>query len=184
MVEYFVLTLDRDIFGWKFSPANAVWFPNPSNITQSLCNFCYVQMKTSLKLDLFLPFLHFHSCSSFFFVPLFHLLYYFYYLFSAFLWEMTQNDPQGLTCRQMLLVKVIPMSTNVFLWRNKKTNFIWIHIQSWAMEFKTIWKKYQTLFSGKKKMFNYANLFQPANDHGNRTNTVCAGPPFEVQPSP
>ena len=34
---------------------------------------------------LFLLFLHFHSCSSFFPVP--------------FLWETTQNDPQGLTCR-------------------------------------------------------------------------------------
>ena len=44
---------------------------------------------------LFLLFLHFHSCSSFFPVPLFHV---FYYLFSPFLWEMTQNDPQGLTC--------------------------------------------------------------------------------------
>ena len=48
---------------------------------------------------LFLPFLHFHSCSSFFPVPLFHLLYYLFYLFSPFLWETTQNDPQGLTCR-------------------------------------------------------------------------------------
>ena len=36
---------------------------------------------------LFLLFLHFHSC--FFPVPLFHLLYYFFYLFSPFLWEMT-----------------------------------------------------------------------------------------------
>ena len=43
---------------------------------------------------LFLPFLHFHSCSSFFPVPLFHL-YYLFYLFSPFLWETTQNDPQG-----------------------------------------------------------------------------------------
>ena len=48
---------------------------------------------------LFLLFLHFHSCSSFFSVPLFHLLYYIFYLFSPFLWETTQNDPQGLTCR-------------------------------------------------------------------------------------
>ena len=48
---------------------------------------------------LFLLFLHFHSCSSFFPVPLFHLLYSLFYLFSPFLWEMTQNDPQGLTCR-------------------------------------------------------------------------------------
>ena len=44
---------------------------------------------------LFLLFLHFHSCSSFFSVPLFHL---YYYLFSLFLWETTQNDPQGLLC--------------------------------------------------------------------------------------
>ena len=48
---------------------------------------------------LFLLFLHFHSCSSFFPVPLFHLFYYLFYHFSPFLWEMTQNDPQGLTCR-------------------------------------------------------------------------------------
>ena len=48
---------------------------------------------------LFLLFLHVHSCSSFFPVPLFHLLYSLFYLFSPFLWETTQNDPQGLTCR-------------------------------------------------------------------------------------
>ena len=48
---------------------------------------------------LFLLFLHFHSCSSFFPVPFFHLLYSLFYLFSPFLWETTQNDPQGLTCR-------------------------------------------------------------------------------------
>ena len=48
---------------------------------------------------LFLLFLHFLSCSSFFPVPLFHLLYSLFYLFSLFLWETTQNDPQGLTCR-------------------------------------------------------------------------------------
>ena len=48
---------------------------------------------------LFLLFLHFHSCSYFFPYRLFHLLYYLFYLFSPFLWETTQNDPQGLTCR-------------------------------------------------------------------------------------
>ena len=42
---------------------------------------------------LFPLFLHFDSCSSFFLDPLFHL----FYLFSLFLWETTQNDPQGLT---------------------------------------------------------------------------------------
>ena len=48
---------------------------------------------------LFLLFLHFHSCSSFLPVPLFHLLYSLFCLFSPFLWKTTQNDPQGLTCR-------------------------------------------------------------------------------------
>ena len=37
---------------------------------------------------LFLLLLHFHSCFSFFPVPLFHLL---FYLFSPFFWEMTQK---------------------------------------------------------------------------------------------
>ena len=48
------------------------------------------------RMFLFLRYLHFHSCSSIFPVSFFHL---FYYLFSPFLWEITQNDPQGLTCR-------------------------------------------------------------------------------------
>ena len=48
---------------------------------------------------LILLFLNLHSCSSFFPGPLFHLLYYLFYIFSPFLWETTQNDPQGLTCR-------------------------------------------------------------------------------------
>ena len=50
------------------------------------------------EMFLFLLFLYFHSCSSLFSVPLFHLHYYLFYLFSPFLWEMIQNDPQGLTC--------------------------------------------------------------------------------------
>ena len=54
--------------------------------------------KGSGVMFLFLLFLHFHSFSSFSPVPLFHL-YYLFYLSSSFLWEMTQNDPQGLTCR-------------------------------------------------------------------------------------
>ena len=36
---------------------------------------------------LFRLFLHFHSCSSSFPVPLFHLLYYLFCIFSPFLWE-------------------------------------------------------------------------------------------------
>ena len=48
---------------------------------------------------LFLLFLHFHSCISFFPVPPFHLFCYLFCLFSPFLLETTQNDPQGLTCR-------------------------------------------------------------------------------------
>ena len=44
------------------------------------------------EMFLFLLFLHFHSCSSFFPVPLFHLPYYLFYLFSPFLWETIRND--------------------------------------------------------------------------------------------
>ena len=51
------------------------------------------------KMLLFLLFLHFLSFPFFFPIPIFHLLYYLFYLFSPFLWETTQNDPQGLTCR-------------------------------------------------------------------------------------
>ena len=46
---------------------------------------------------LFRLFLHFHLFSSFFPVPLCHLLYYLFCLFSPFLWETTQIDPQRLT---------------------------------------------------------------------------------------
>ena len=47
---------------------------------------------------LFLLFLHFLSFPSFFPISLFYLLYYLFDFFSPFLWEMIQNDPQGLTC--------------------------------------------------------------------------------------
>ena len=47
---------------------------------------------------LFLLFFYFHSCSSFFPVPLFHVLYCLFSLFSPFFWETTQNDPQGFMC--------------------------------------------------------------------------------------
>ena len=49
---------------------------------------------------LFPLFLHFHSFTSFSPVPLFHLLYYLFYLSSPFLWDTTQNDPQELTCQK------------------------------------------------------------------------------------
>ena len=64
-----------------------------------LCILHLVVGKGRGGMFLFLLFLHFHSCSSFFPVPLFHLLYSLFYLFSPFLWKTTQNDPQGLTCR-------------------------------------------------------------------------------------
>ena len=41
----------------------------------------------------FFTFIHFPFSP----VPLLHLLYYLFYLSSPFLWEMTKNDPQGLT---------------------------------------------------------------------------------------
>ena len=56
--------------------------------------------KGRVGMFLFLLFLHFYSCASFFPVPLFHLLYYLFYHFSSFLWKTTQNDPQGLPCRK------------------------------------------------------------------------------------
>ena len=66
----------------------------------------------------FLLFLHFHSCSSFFPIPLFYLLYYLFYLCSPFLWETIQDDPQRLMCRQT-------PSQSISQSRNKK-NIIWI----------------------------------------------------------
>ena len=42
----------------------------------------------------FFSFIYFPFCP----VPLFHFLYYLFYLSSPFFLEMTQNDPQGLTC--------------------------------------------------------------------------------------
>ena len=59
-------------------------------------NLVHVAGKGRVGMYLFLPFLYFHSCSSFFPVPLSSPLYLFY-LFSPFLWETAQNDPQGLT---------------------------------------------------------------------------------------
>ena len=41
------------------------------------------------------PFFSLSFLFAFFPVP----LYYLFYLFSPFLWETTQNDPQGLACR-------------------------------------------------------------------------------------
>ena len=52
---------------------------------------------------LILLFLHFHSFSSISPARLFHLLFYLFCLFSPFLWETTQNDPQGLTYRWTLI---------------------------------------------------------------------------------
>ena len=43
-------------------------------------------------------FLLFHSFSFFSNVLFFHVLCYLFYLSPLFLWETTQNDPQGLTC--------------------------------------------------------------------------------------
>ena len=73
---------------------------------------------------LFLLFLSFHSCSSFFPVPLFHLLYYLFYLFSPFLWETAQNDPQGLTC---------PNTINQISWLLLKPTDLDLHYLSLSM---------------------------------------------------
>ena len=44
---------------------------------------------------LFLLFLRFHSCSSFFHIRLFHLLCYLFYLLSPFLWETHKMTHKG-----------------------------------------------------------------------------------------
>ena len=72
---------------------------HPTDIGFQLGKTCYpVADKGRGVMFLFPLFFYFHSCSSFFPVPLFHLLYYLFYLFSPFLWKTTQNDPQGLMC--------------------------------------------------------------------------------------
>ena len=82
---------------------------------------------------LFLLFLHFHSCSSFCPAPLFHLLYYLFYLFSPFLWEMTQTDPQVLTCRKTPTQSVIFLHENV-LWKLSEVLLMSIHNTCWHVE--------------------------------------------------
>ena len=64
------------------------------------------------EIFLFLLFLHFHSCSSFFPALLFHPFYYLFYLFSPFLWETTQNDTRidmlnPNTINQKTLIKLL-----------------------------------------------------------------------------
>ena len=72
----------------------------PTDIGSQLGKACYpYSSKGRAGMFLFLLFLQCHSCSSLFPAPPFHLLYYLFYLFSPFLWETTQNDRQGLTCR-------------------------------------------------------------------------------------
>ena len=75
------------------------------------------------EMILFLLFLHFHSCSFFFPVPLFHHHYCLFYLFSPFLWETTQNDPQGLMCR-LTPTQSIKSKSNDH-WEK------WTHSQNW-----------------------------------------------------
>ena len=49
--------------------------------------------------ECFIPFLRFHSFSSFFPVNFFHLLCYLFFVLSPVLCETTQDDPQGFTRR-------------------------------------------------------------------------------------
>ena len=88
------------VVGWCEGVVYLTSLGRPTDNGLQLGKACYlVAGKGRGGMFLFLLFLHFHSCSSFFTVPLFHLFYYLFYLFSPFLWETTQNDPQGLTCR-------------------------------------------------------------------------------------
>ena len=100
----FLCTNKKDII-W-FPGGGRVWgrccvswsLGRPADIGLQLGKACYVILvagKGRGGMFLLLLFLHFHSISSFFSVLLFHFLYYLFYLFSPFLWEMTQNDSQG-----------------------------------------------------------------------------------------
>ena len=86
--------------GWCEDVVYLTSLGHPTDIGLHLGKACYpfVADKGRGGMFFFLLFLHFHSCSSFFPVPLFNLFYYLFYLFSPFLLETTQNDPQGLTC--------------------------------------------------------------------------------------
>ena len=98
-----LFTKQAGVVGWCEGAVYLKSLGRPTDIGLQLGKACYpctnVVGKGRGGMFLFLLFLHFHSCSSFFPVPLFHLLYSLFYLFSPFLWETTQNDPQGLTCR-------------------------------------------------------------------------------------
>ena len=78
------------------------------------------------RMFLFFLFHHFLSFSSFSPIPLFYLLFSLFYLFSPFLWETTQNDPQGLTCREtptQSISQSFTISKYIDLWiynRNKQ----------------------------------------------------------------
>ena len=68
----------------------------PTEIGLQLGKAYYSLQKVRVEGVFFISSLYFRLFSSFSPVPLFHLL---YHLSSPFLWETTQNDQQGLTCR-------------------------------------------------------------------------------------
>ena len=69
-------------------------------VGQGLLSLQQVRVEGVVLFLLFLQHFYFHSFSSFSPVSLLYLLYYLFHLSSRFLWEMTQKDPQGLTCRK------------------------------------------------------------------------------------
>ena len=92
-----VPTLTLGVVGWCKGVVYLIWYLILAYIWARPA--ILVAGKGRGGMFLFLLFLHFHSCSFFFPLPLFHLFYFLSYLSSPFLWETTQNDPQGLMCR-------------------------------------------------------------------------------------
>ena len=89
------------VVGWSKGVVYLTSPGRPTDIGLQLGKACYLSLAAGEgkgRMFLFLLFLHFHSFSSFSSVLLFHLLYCLFYLSSPFLWETTQNDPQGLLC--------------------------------------------------------------------------------------
>ena len=94
---YMACILCLPYWGWSGEKVSCILMSpgHPIDVGLQLGKACFlVAGKGRGELFLFLLFLHFPSCSSLFPVLLFSL----YYLFSPFLLEMTQNDPQGLMC--------------------------------------------------------------------------------------
>ena len=76
-IEIRVVQATDGVVGWC---EGIVFLRSPGRPTDTGLQLGKVAGQGRGGMFLFLLFLHFHSCSSFFLVPLFHLLYYLFYL--------------------------------------------------------------------------------------------------------